>query len=285
MNRWLELIARRPWHRMHATAAGDARNRWGVPDIWVRTAPSPENAVDIFHGLWSSKFPPPFDSLAAGHAELFQDPRIKWALDQLGSIRGASVLELGPLEGGHSYMLDRAGAGRVLAIEGNTRAYLRCLVAKELLGMSSVRFACGDFMAYLRTTTDTFDLVLASGVLYHMREPVELLAHLARVSSRVVIWTHYYDAELLRSKPDTATRVVDPVEAEYGGFGHRIYRHEYGPALDFDGFCGGNKQFAYWLSRDDLLGAVRHLGFNRIEIAFDDPDHQHGPALMFVAWM
>ena len=53
------------------------------------------------------------------------------------------MLELGPLEGAHTYMLDRAGASEVVAIEGNTRAFLKCLITKELLSMPSARFLVG----------------------------------------------------------------------------------------------------------------------------------------------
>ena len=50
--------------------------------------------------------------------------RVTQWLDIIG-VDGRRVLELGPLEGGHSYMLQRAGAARVLAIEANTRAFLK----------------------------------------------------------------------------------------------------------------------------------------------------------------
>ena len=32
-------------------------------------------------------------------------PRIEWLLDAYGEVRGKSILELGPFEGGHAYML------------------------------------------------------------------------------------------------------------------------------------------------------------------------------------
>jgi SAM-dependent methyltransferase len=79
------------------------------------------------------------------------------------------VLELGPLEGGHSFMFERLGAREVIAIEANPRAYLKCLIIKELLDLRRVRFLCGDFLEYLRADGTDFDLVFASGVLYHMR--------------------------------------------------------------------------------------------------------------------
>ncbi|MEZ5286815.1 MAG: hypothetical protein R2712_18800 [Vicinamibacterales bacterium] len=110
--------------------------------------PSPQNALDIFAGEWASRMPSSAPVLRAGQAALFDDPRLAWPLERLGGVAGRRVLELGPLEGGHTYMLDRAGAREIVAIEGNTRAYLKCLVAKEILGIPSGRFVCGDFAAY-----------------------------------------------------------------------------------------------------------------------------------------
>ena len=73
-------------------------------------------------------------------------------LAEIGGVTEKTILELGPLEGGHSYMLDRAGAAQVVAIEGNARAYLKCLIVKELLGLPRVQFLCGDSVALSSST-------------------------------------------------------------------------------------------------------------------------------------
>jgi hypothetical protein len=254
-----------------------------VLDSYVRTSPTAENAVKIFDGLWASKLPPPCADVHAGNALTFEDQRLVWALEELGNVRGMRVLELGPLEGGHSYMLDRAGVSQVLAIEGNSGAYLRCLVSKELLGMPAVRFVCGDFIEYLRGVPEQFDLCVASGVLYHMQQPVELVARIAEVAPRVLIWTHYYDEAILRRTRPTVVASADPKPAEYAGFKHRVFRYEYGAALTFSGFCGGNQPFAHWLTRDDIVAALRHFGFSTIVIGPEQPEHPNGPALTLLA--
>src|SRR3954464_14009309 len=94
-------------------------------------APSVQAAVDIFKGEWSSKFPAEAGPVTAGQWALFEDARLAWALERLGGVAGKTALELGPLEGGHSYMLQRSGAASVVAVEGNPRAYLKCLLVKE----------------------------------------------------------------------------------------------------------------------------------------------------------
>lgn len=278
--RWFRTRAGRVAAAFTSAALG---GRATILEAYSSRPPDPQNALDIFDGEWASRLPPPFHTLRAGDALLFDDARLRWAITLLGSIQGQRVLELGPLEGGHTYMLDRAGAADVLAIEANTRAYMKCLIVKELLRLPSSRFVCGDFVSYLRSTTDRVDLVVASGVLYHMVHPVEIIARIASISDAVFIWTHYYDADVLGRSSATAHRVVVGEDAIYEGFQHRLHRHEYLTALNHPGFCGGSRPFAHWLTRDHIVGALRHFGLTRIETAFEQTDHPNGPAFCVLA--
>ncbi len=254
-----------------------------ILDYYVTEAPSAQTALDLFKGEWSSRLPAPLDEARAGSIGLFDDPRITWAVEQLGGVHHCSVLELGPLEGGHSYMLERAGAAEVVAIEANARAFLKCLIVKEVLGLQRVHFLCGDFVAYLRSAPRHFDVIVASGVLYHMRNPVELIALMARASERIFVWTHYYDAEIIRASPILAPKFPSSFTAEYAGFTHTLYRQEYQSALDELKFCGGSAEYSAWMTREELLACVRHFGFGHLRLAFDAPDHPNGPSLAFVA--
>lgn len=252
-----------------------------INDSYVTIGPSDQNAVNIFRGEWASALPVE-PGVKAGAAPLFSDSRISWAIEQFGGVAGLRVLELGPLEGGHSHMLATAGAD-VLAVESNTRAYLRCLIAKELTATKTVRFVLGDFMEYLRSCEDRFDLCVASGVLYHMRNPLETLALTASVAQRLFLWTHYYDADIFRARSDTAHRFGEATATEFDGFAHTLHRHIYGAALDRPGFCGGDAPYSNWLSRDDLLGGLAHVGWKVEAVGFEDPQHINGPALALTA--
>ena len=150
---------------------------------YIRKIPSAQNAVDIFEGEWSSKFPDEFGE-RAGDASLFADERIKIGVEKLGGIGGQRVRELGPLEAGQTYMLEQLGAAEIVAIEANSHTYLKCLITKELTCLRKARFLLGDFVEYLRHTCETFDLILASGVLYHMSNPVELISLISRRADR-----------------------------------------------------------------------------------------------------
>jgi hypothetical protein len=141
------LLSRRP-----STRSGD------ILDAYVSESPSAERAFGLFAGEWSSEIP----GYGFGQAKLFDDYRIRWVEEQCGGLKGKRILELGPLEGGHTYMMARAGAASITSIEANTRAFLKCLVVQNALKFEA-DFRLGDFRRYLANNAEVYDLLLASG--------------------------------------------------------------------------------------------------------------------------
>src|SRR6202041_1214707 len=109
----------------------DVRRSGAVLDEYAVGMPSTQNAVDALPG-WNLALPEHVGA-TAGTGAFYSDPRILWALEQFGSIEGRKILELGPLEASHPYLLERHGAALIHAIEANKLSFLRCLVVKELL--------------------------------------------------------------------------------------------------------------------------------------------------------
>jgi SAM-dependent methyltransferase len=254
-----------------------------ILDQYVREAPRPQLAVDLFKGEWWSVLPTSIGPLQAGHVPLFADGRITWGNEVLGGFAGKSVLELGPLEGGHTYMIEQAGASSIVSVESNARAYMKCLIVKEIVGLQRARFLYGDFDPYLRDTKDHFDILVASGVLYHMRNPVELIANMARVANKLLLWTHYFDAEKLSAIPHMAHRMKGSLDATHEGFGHTLHRYEYGDFLDTTRFAGGSEHYSNWLSRLDLEKALRFFGFKDIVFGEEDANNPNGPCVLLAA--
>ncbi|MDQ8197544.1 class I SAM-dependent methyltransferase [Pelagicoccus enzymogenes] len=222
--------------------------------------------------------PPHLGVESGGVAGLHEDVRIDWALQLLGGVEGKTVLELGPLEAAHTSMLERAGAAHVTSIEGNAAAFQRCLIVKELLGLRRSRFLLGNFVSYLKENDTVFDLCVASGVLYHMKNPVELIELLSRRVEKLFVWTHFYDEELVGADPRTKKYFAGCWDATHSGFSHRLHAHGYGDALDWKGFCGGGSESSNWMEKPDLLAAFEYFGFKKVGER-EEPTHPHGPAI------
>jgi hypothetical protein len=88
---------------------------------------------------------------------------------------------------------------------------------------------------------------------------------------------------VLAGRADTKVRFGTAAPAEFDGYAHTLYRHVYGAALDQPGFCGGDAPYSNWLSRDDLLRGLEHVGWHVDGIEFEEPEHINGPALALTA--
>lgn len=261
---------------------GGLSNGTGLPN-YVDFIPENENSLKLFSGSWSSKFP---NLDGPGNAGLFEDPRIQWLIEECGDITNWQVLELGPLEGGHTYMLENAGA-KVTSIEGNTQAFVRSLIAKNFTGLNA-HYLLGDFTKSFGPPKD-WDLIVASGVLYHMLEPGRLLEKMSESSDRLFLWTHYFEPDLTLWSPNWQKRLEskwhqsEEYIVEIAGVKARHVPYSYNEALGWSGFCGGPASQATWLYRDDIQLIMRNLGFKQFKYAFDDPAHPNGPAFCLFA--
>ena len=241
-------------------------------------SPCNQNAIDLFEGQWFSIMPDKMGVDSKGVGTLHDDARIHWASEAFGGFQDKTVLELGPLEACHTAMMESKGTKLIRGIEGNADAYLRCLVVKELLNLKAARFELGNFVDFLRAGKEVFDIGVASGVLYHMKNPVELIELLSRRVKSLFVWTHYYDADLVEAKEHVSCKFSGSWTASHADFEHCLHPYGYGDALSWKGFCGGGSESCNWMEKPEMLRAFEHFGF---EIADEklEADHVHGPAV------
>lgn len=244
--------------------------------------PIHQNGVDLFAGKWASDLGKVRSIIGTGTADLFAgDPRPTMAAaalgDGTGRLDGMTVLELGPLEAGHSYQLEKLGAEYLLGVEANAEAYLKCLVVKEVLNLRTCHFLLGDVEEFLKKTDKIFDMVFCSGILYHMQDPLSIIQEICRITDRCFVWSHYYNVE---AGDKEGKRTRHPIER--GGFAADYYELEYHNRQDGT-FWGGNTDRRAWMTQDSILDSFKHFGLTHVEILQDTPSHPHGAAMSFAA--
>lgn len=232
-------------------------------------APSASNAADIFAGSWTTAIP----GVTSGNLDLTSDDRILEVERLAGAFSDKRILEIGALEGAHTWMMAKRG-GRVTAIEADKAAYLRALVARQILGYDA-EWLLGDATLF-EAPPDSFDLVVCSGVLYHLMEPLALLDRLKAMAPRLYLWTHIY-TDAVPEHPVAAGHFQRPPEM-VGGVEHHPY--DYAEALDRADFSGGFKPEARWIRKEALLNALD--GWD-IQVFGEWAEHPHGPCLSLYA--
>ncbi len=252
-----------------------------INDNYVTTAPSAQNALDLFADSWASRVPG--EGLVSGSVSLFEDGRIQWLIDHRGRFDGQSVLELGPLEAGHTWMMEQAGAASILAVEANTRAYLRCLIVKEVLGMSRSRFVLGDFDKYFEGSDERFDFLLASGVLYHLVDPLVTLQQMMGRTDEMLIWSHFFDdVAMPESDHRRALFTGETRRRESDGDVMTYHIRDYGGGTGGNNFTGGIMSGSIWVEKAQTIALLEKNGF-KVTPFVEHDDHPFGPAACLYA--
>jgi SAM-dependent methyltransferase len=175
------------------------------------------------------------------------------------------ILELGSLEGGHSFSLaSRPSVKYVLGIEGRPSNVERARFVQGLLQVTNVEFVTANLETTDLAAFGRFDAVFCCGLLYHLPEPWKLIEQIARVSRNLFIWTHYAREGM--------------VDATAHGLKGMRYR-EFGLSYPLDGMSPNS----FWPTLDGLQEMLQEYGFHEIHLIEDTPDHPHGPAVSLAA--
>lgn len=226
-----------------------------------------QSTLDIFKSHWKSRLPEEL-GLSAGMEPMFEDPRVRiFGNENIpGGIAGKSVLELGPFEAYNTYHFEQLGAREVIAIEGNNINLLKCLILKEALGLKAT-FLYGDFCASLEAMDRRFDIIWASGVLYHQRDPLRFLELACNHTDTLFIWTHHYSDTVLSNHNKPNFDETKNMEKSHNGFSCMHYYRSYllpDERLIPLHFGGGSDLHAYWLKHEDIIAFLEKCGMRNI---------------------
>jgi 2-polyprenyl-3-methyl-5-hydroxy-6-metoxy-1,4-benzoquinol methylase len=185
----------------------------------------------------------------------------------LGGLEQCSVVDLGCLEGGFALEFARRGAKRVLGIECRAESVARCELARDLMQLPDVRFVLGDVTTELAASVDTYDIVFAAGILYHLDRPDEMLrAMRAKCTGFVLLDTHVATPDRITHNCSAEIAVRRAAEgAEYRGrwfceFDPNWSRRE----RNANPLASAGNQTSFWPFEDDLVRMIKDAGFDEV---------------------
>lgn len=172
-----------------------------------------------------------------------------------------TVLELGALEGAHSFLLaQHPGIKRVVALEGRDANLRKARLVQELLQIGNVEFVQANLEHADVTGLGKFDAVFCCGLLYHLPEPWKLLEQLPQIAPILFIWTQYAAEKDAR---DIGNGLRGKIQIEGGA----------------DEPLSGMSSTATWLTLPSLRDLLETSGYKRIDVIYDDLSHPNGPAV------
>lgn len=195
------------------------------------------------------------------------DPLILRAIALMGGIEGGSVLELGPYEGYYSVLLDQLGPARVVSVEGNPKNFLKCLAVANHYRLKNTEHLLGDCEVFLAETSERFDLVVATGVLYHFSEPFAALDRITNMTDAFIVCTTYYDTNIQKFHFTGNERTVD-----YEGQVYTLYERT-NTTVGAHVIKHGMADRVWMFDRASLLDFIDRKGF-QVEMLLDVRDSE-----------
>jgi SAM-dependent methyltransferase len=198
-----------------------------------------------------------------GEPLIEESPRTRAIHDAVpGPLRGKTAVDLGCLEGGLSFELWRAGL-QVLGVEVREDNLVRANLLREHFStQGEMDFVQADVRAF--QPGRTFDVVVCSGLLYHLDDPAAYIRQLAGLTS---------PGGLLYLDTHVAPEDVDLAECEYRGClstlksreqdGLAVRYREYAEDVTKAESSVGNT-WSMWMDIDSHVELMVRAGFGRV---------------------
>jgi hypothetical protein len=187
------------------------------------------------------------------------DKRLKY-MSYFLDLRGQRILEIGPLEGHHSIILEKMGVRQNIAIESRTENLEKCDRIKQKYHLEHTEFVQYDLeKLYKGEVTPNFkgpfDLVFCLGVLYHLPDPGHGLEWMRSQGTTLFLGTHYSSGN---------TKSIDYV---YKG---KVYKASQAREGGITDPVSGMSLASLHLYEDDLLRLIHDAGYSTVSVLGKD---------------
>ena len=166
------------------------------------------------------------------------------------------VLDLACLEGHYAIEFAARGSKDVLGVDLREGHLVKARFAAERLGLGNVRFAQADVRDLPAFAKEPFDLVICSGILYHLEgaDAVRLVHAIGAACRHLCLLDTY-----VGTKPNTAVRVDG---RDYAGFRYTEHAPDASAGERLaDGWASVENVTSLWLTQEALLRAAGEGGF------------------------
>jgi hypothetical protein len=196
-------------------------------------------------GPWITQFV--IEGVATGgNYQVTSDRRVQQFFERFPNVR--TILELGSLEGGHTFTLARhKRIERVLAVEARAGNIDRPKFIGSLLGVSNVQFKQANLEQLELLSLGYFDVIFCCGLLYHLPEPWKLVSQAPLVAPCLFIWTVYANE--------------DEASIEINGLRGREHVES-----GLNEPLSGLSPKSIWLTLPSLLELLKRSGYRNIEV-------------------
>jgi len=211
---------------------------------------------------WITKFE--IDGISyGGNFDALNDKRVTYFFDGFPNVK--TILELGSLEGGHSFALARnSSVEKVVAVEARDKNIEKAKFVQGLLNDKKVEFIEADLEKMDFARLGKFDAVFCSGLLYHLLEPWKLIEQCRKISPNIFIWTQY--------------ACENEAKKFSGGFRGKWYREK-----GWRDPLSGVSKYSFWLSLGSLINLLTTNDYKSVQIIENDLTHPHGCAVTLLA--
>ena len=171
------------------------------------------------------------------------------------------ILDLGCLEGSLTYHLARMGARESVGLEAREMNLAKCEFVQQQSGMTNLKFFQGDMLNMPAEIGDGYDLIVCSGVLYHV-DADEILPFLTDLRNRskngcVIIDTHISQRALEYFTPQEGLRA----------YGRSIVEHHGSESQDIKdkkAWASFQNNHSFWPTKRSLVNLLSAAGFGAV---------------------